>query len=377
MEQLHRYYEELDDWLRPERVLIIYGPRRAGKTTLLKKYLSRTGYSYKLDSGDNARLHQIFASQEFDSIKEYVGKYELIAIDEAQLIPNIGMGLKIIVDQVPNIRVIATGSSAFHLSQSVGEPLTGRKRTIILYPLAQRELLHHMTPAELRESMKEYLIFGSYPEVLTLKARVEKIEYLNEIVDSYLLRDILSLERLKGADLLLSLLRLLALQVGQLVSHHELATQIGINTKTVGRYIDLLEKAFVIVRIRGYTTNPRKSIAKKCKYYFLDNGIRNAIINNYNSVEKRQDIGALWENFIMIERIKRASFRRDYANRYFWRTYSGQEVDLVEEKDGQLWGFETKWSNHKTVRPPNGWVEQFPDASYELINPKNYLDHIL
>jgi uncharacterized protein len=230
---LKRYFDQLDTHLKPNRVLIIYGARRVGKTTLLEHYLDSTKYRFRLDNGDNIRLQELLGSQEFDRIIEYAQGYDLIAIDEAQEIPNIGKALKIIVDQVKNIRVIATGSSSFGLSQSVGEPLTGRKKTLMLYPFAFLELLNTYTPFELKERLEDFLLFGQYPEVVLAKERAEKIDLLQEMVDSYLLKDILSLEQIKSSKTLNDLLKLLAFQMGQMVSYHELAIQLHIDVKTL------------------------------------------------------------------------------------------------------------------------------------------------
>jgi len=241
---LARWYENLEQHIKNQRVLIIYGPRRVGKTTLLEHFLKTTAYKYRLESGDNVQIQELFSSGDFTRILEYVQGYELLAIDEAQQIPNIGKGLKIIVDHAKDLSVIATGSSSFDLSQTVGEPLTGRKKTLTLFPFAHMELIHEFTRTELRERLEDFLIFGAYPDVLQAKSKAEKKEVIQELVDSYLLRDVLALDRLKSPHNLLALLKLLAFQVGQLVSVHEIATQINLNVKTVSRYLDLLEKIF-------------------------------------------------------------------------------------------------------------------------------------
>ena len=374
---LKRYYSDLSRYLKKNHVLIIYGPRQVGKTTLIKQFLSHTKLKYKLDSGDNIRTQHLLGSQDFDQILEYAEGYDLIVIDEAQQIPNIGMALKILVDQIPDLRIIATGSSSFSLAQSVGEPLTGRKMTLTLFPLAQLELLKEINRHELRERLEEFLIFGAYPEIIVAKNRDEKIALLGELVDSYLLRDILALEKLKRSDILLNLVKLLAFQIGQLVSHHELATQLHIDTKTVGRYLDLLEKSFVIAKLGGYSSNLRKEVTSKHKYYFLDLGIRNAVIAQFNPISLRNDIGQLWENFIFIERVKKCSYTGFYGNRYFWRSYQGQEVDFLEEIENTLTLYETKWSTTKKIKPPSLLTKHFPDASFHLINPQNYLEYIV
>jgi len=372
-----RAYEPLDAHLQPNKVLVIYGPRRVGKTTLLQGYLKQTELKYKLDSGDNIRTQQILSSQDFNQILPYIEGYELLAIDEAQNIPNVGMGLKIIVDQVPGIQVIVTGSSSFELAGQVGEPLTGRKRTLILYPLAQSELLSLWNKFELRERLPDFLIFGAYPEVLQASTRQARIEVLTEIANAYLLKDILAFDRVKNSRTLLNLLKLLAFQVGSEVSLTELATQIGVDVKTVQRYLDLLEKAFVVLRLGGFSRNLRQEVTNKSKYYFLDNGIRNAVIAQFNNLDQRNDVGALWENFMMIERLKHRAYASLYANDYFWRTYNQQEIDLVEERDGNLFGYEFKWSLTKAVIPPKNWISAYPEAEFKVVYPDDYLEFVM
>ncbi len=372
-----RAYEPLDVFLKPNKVLVIYGPRRVGKTTLLHKFLSQTSLKYKLDSGDNIRTQQVLSSQDFTQILAYVEGYQLLAIDEAQNIPNIGMGLKIIVDQAPGIHVIATGSSSFELAGQVGEPLTGRKATLSLFPLAQMELLPTYNRFELREKLEEFLIFGAYPEVLLAPTRRERIDILTEIADAYLLKDILALDRIKRSRTLFDLLKLLALQVGSEVSISELATQLGIDVKTVRRYLDLLEKAFVIRRLSGFSRNLRQEVVNKSKYYFLDNGIRNAILAQFNHLSQRNDVGALWENFIMMERLKYRTYAFLPANMYFWRTYQQQEIDLIEERDGKLYGYEFKWQLKKPIHPPKAWSETYENSEFSVVHFENYLDFVL
>ena len=372
-----RSYEPLDARLLPNKVLVIYGPRRVGKTTLLQSYLKQTALKYKLDSGDNIRTQQILSSQDFAQILPYVEGYQLLAFDEAQNIPNIGMGLKIIVDQVPGIRVIVTGSSSFELAGQVGEPLTGRKSTLILYPMAQAELLSVYNRFELREKLADFLIFGAYPEVLQAPTPSARIEILTEIANAYLLKDILAFDRIKNSRTLLDLLKLLAFQVGSEVALSELSTQLGVDVKTVKRYLDLLEKAFVIYHLNGFSRNLRQEVTNKSKYYFWDNGIRNALIAQFNGLDQRNDHGALWENFMIIERIKYRTYLPLYANMYFWRTYQQQEIDLIEEYGGKLYGYEFKWSQNKVIRPPAKWIETYKNSEFKVIHPDNYLEFIL
>lgn len=374
---LKRYYQNLNSYIKANHVLIIFGPRQVGKTTLLQSFLNKSKMKYRLDSGDNIKIQQLLGSRDFDKILEYAQGYDLIAIDEAQQIPNIGQALKILVDQVPGLSVIATGSSSFDLAQSVGEPLTGRKVTLTLYPFAQMELLEEFNKYELKEKLEEFLLFGSYPEVVLAKSKKKKISVLTELVDSYLLKDVLALEKIKKSETLLNLVKLLAFQVGQLVSHTELATQLKIDTKTVAKYLDLLEKSFVIYRLGGFSKNLRKEITKKSKYYFFDNGVRNAVISHFNSLEMRNDVGQLWENFVFIERIKKCSYKGFYGEHYFWRTYEGQEIDFLEDIENKLHGFEVKWSPNKKVTIPSLWQENYPDSTFDIITPKNYLDYIV
>ncbi len=372
-----RSYEPLENHIQAGKALLIYGPRRVGKTTLLQNFLKNTTFRYKLDSGDNLRTQQILSSQDFDQILAYAEGYELLAIDEAQNIPNIGMGIKIIVDQRPDIRVILTGSSSFELAGQVGEPLTGRKQTLTLYPLAQAELFSAYNKFELREKLEEFLVYGSYPEVMQASTKKQKVDVITEISNSYLVKDILAFDRVKNSKTLLDLLKLLAFQVGSEVSHLEIGTKIGVDYKTIQRYLDLLEKAFVLVRLGGFSRNLRNEITNKAKYYFMDTGIRNSLIAQFNDLSQRNDVGQLWENFIFIERLKHRTYQSMYANMYFWRTYNQQEIDLVEERDGKLHGYEMKWSAAKTPAAPSQWMEAYPNSSYEIVSPETYQEFIL
>lgn len=372
--KLPRTYR-LEDHLQKNKVLVLYGPRQVGKTTLLGDFLQRTELSYKLATGDNIKTQELFSSQNLEEIIAYAKGYELIAIDEAQKIPHIGQGLKILVDHVPGIRIIATGSSSFELAGQIGEPLTGRKNTLRLFPVSQSELKMLHNDYELREKLEDSLLFGGYPEILTTSVRQEKINRLDEIAHSYLLKDILELEKVKSARLLLDLLRLLAFQIGSEVSLNELSNHLNIDGKTVARYLDLFEKAFIIFNIRAFSRNLRKEISKKSKYYFYDNGIRNALISNFNSLDLRNDVGALWENFLFIERLKKRTYQFIGANMYFWRTWDKKEIDLVEEREGRLFGYEFKWRK-KNIKAPKDWLKKYPESSFEVISKDNYLPFI-
>lgn len=374
-DKIPRFYQNLKDYLEPNKVLVIYGSRQVGKTTLLQQFLSQTKLKYKLESGDNIRVQQVLSSQDFGKIKDFISGYQLLALDEAQRIPHIGLGLKILVDQIPNLYVIATGSSSFELAGQVGEPLTGRKKTLILYPLSQIELLSLYNSYELKEKLPFWLIFGGYPAVVTKETKEEKIVLLNEIVNSYLFKDVLEMERIKGAKYLLDLLRLLAFQVGNEVSLSELGSQVGLDYKTVARYLDLLEKSFVLFNLAGFARNLRKEITKKSKYYFYDNGIRNAIISNFNNLELRDDVGRLWENFLVSERLKTQAYKKIYANNYFWRTWEQKEIDWIEEREGKLFGFEFKF-NEKLAKSTKDFQEIYPNSEIKTINKDNYFEFI-
>lgn len=368
---------DINKLIKPGKVLVIYGPRRVGKTTLLKDFLSHIELKYKLDSGDNIRTLEIFNSQVFNEILPYAEGYKLIAIDEAQQIKNIGMGLKILVDQVPEIIVIATGSSSFELSQQVGEPLTGRKKVITLFPFSQQELLSVYNKFELKEQLEDFLIFGSYPEVITATSRNEKIDVITEIVNSYLLKDILSHEKIKGTRQILDLLKLIAFQIGKEVSLNELASQVKLDVKTVGKYLDLFEKSFILYKLTPFSKNLRKEVTTKSKYYFYDNSIRNGVILQFNKLSDRNDVGELFENFFVMERLKYLSNNSIYRNLYFWRTYDGQEIDLIEEGDGKLSAIEIKYSPMAKVKNIKSFTSTYTDTKIELVNSTNYLDYII
>lgn len=372
-----RIYAHMENLLQPNKALILFGPRQVGKTTLLEKFLSGTPLKYRLENGEDALLQELAASHNFSRIRKFCEGYEVIAIDEAQRAPGIGEMLKIIVDHIPGIRVIATGSSSFELSGQVGEPLTGRKNEVLLFPVSQMELRNAMgNDFDLENTLEERLIFGSYPEVVVAETESEKRARIQEITQSYLLKDILNLERVKGSKVLLDVLRLLAFQVGDEVSLPEVASGAHIDVKTLDRYLDLFEKSFILFNLRGFSRNLRSEITRKSKYFFYDTGVRNAIINNFNPLSLRSDIGALWENFIFMERLKKRAYSNISANTYFWRTYEQKEIDLVEERDGKLFGYEMKWSEARAVKTPRLWTETYPEASFDVINRRNYLDFV-
>lgn len=356
------------------KVIIIYGPRRVGKTTLLKKFLEDKE-NFLFVTGEDIFIREFLASGSIERLKDFIGTKSLLVIDEAQYIPSIGLNLKLIVDHIPHVRVIATGSSTFDLAKEVGEPLTGRKQVLTLYPLAQLELNTVENIAQTKAHLESRLIYGSYPEVLTVVGDQSRQEYLHDLVSSYLLKDILALEEIRKSKKLLDLLILVALQVGKEVSHAELATQLSMNKATIQRYLDLLEQVFVLVNVRGFSRNLRKEITKTSRYYFYDNGIRNAIINNFNPLSRRDDTGSLWENYLVVERLKKQQYQQLFSRNYFWRTYDQKEIDWVEEREGSLFGYEFKWGS-TVAKVPALWKESYPEATFECINRENYLKFI-
>jgi len=367
--------------MAPNKVIILYGARRVGKTTLVNKFMeeiSEQGFQSEdvlYVSGDDIVARQFLESQSIQKLKDFVGAKKILIIDEAQYIENVGINLKLIVDHIPDIQVLATGSSSFTLLGKTGEPLTGRKFELKLHPIAQLELSQIENPHETAANLENRLIYGGYPEVVTAEDNYKKQLYLREIVGSYLLKDILELEGIRHSKKLLQLLQLLAFQIGKPVSHSELATQVGLSKNTVDRYLDLLEKVFVIYPLSGFSRNLRKEIVKNNKYYFYDNGIRNAIISNFNPLTLRNDVGELWENYIISERLKKIEYLGPFTNFYFWRTYDKKEIDLIEEREGRLFGYEIKWQPGK-VKVPTDWARSYPDAGFEIINQENYLQFI-
>jgi hypothetical protein len=360
------------------RVLILLGARRVGKTELINKYLEgQDSDKYLLFSGEDQRTLDLFAERTVSNYKKLLGDRKLLVIDEAQKIPEIGLKLKLIVDSINDIQVIATGSSVFDLSNKLGEPLVGRSNTMNLYPLAQMEFATDEDYMKTTSKLEERLIFGGYPELEQYEDWNEKINYLDGIVNNYLLRDILEYEGIKKSNKIIDLLRLIALQVGKEVNVEELASNLkGISRNTVENYLDLLSKVFIIYNVRGFSRNLRKEITKTSRWYFYDNGIRNAVIRNFNTLNLRMDKGELWENYLVSERIKYNTYSRKWVNYYFWRTYDQQELDLVEEESAQLRAFEFKWSSKKVAKSPGAWKKGYPDASFKVINTDNYLDFI-
>lgn len=360
----------------PQKALIIYGPRRCGKTTLLKKLMeSMKKQDYLFVNGEDMITQDYLSCQLIEKLRSFIGNYKCLLIDEAQKIKDIGLNIKLILDNVEGMKVIATGSSSFDLARNFGEPLTGRKYTLRLFPLAQLELNAVQTTAQTDVSLEQRLIYGSYPEVIISNDSLQRQIYLRELVSSYLYRDILELDGVRHSDKLVRLLQLLAFQIGKEVSYNEIGTQLGMSKNTVERYLDLLEKAFVVFKLSGFSRNLRKEISKSSRYYFYDIGVRNALINNFNPLSIRNDVGMLWENYVIVEMIKKQEYHLIASNNYFWRTYDKKEIDFVEEKEGKLFGYEMKFSA-KTAKVPKEWYQVYKGAEYHLITKNNYLDFI-
>ncbi len=367
--------KRLNSLVAPGKVIAIHGPRRVGKTTLLKHFLTDKKDALFVN-GEDLFVREHLSSSSIDQLKAFIGKRDLLVIDEAQYIPDIGLNLKLIVDHLPHVKVIATGSSTFDLAKQVGEPLTGRKFTIKMHPISQLELNKIEHQAQTKANLESRLIFGSYPEVITHADNDFRKEYLHELVSSYLLKDILALASVQKPKKLIDLLILLAFQIGKEVSLSELATQLSIGRNTVEKYLDLLEQVYVLVNIRGFSRNLRKEVTKTSRYYFCDTGIRNALINNFNGLSRREDIGALWENYLVMERLKKQEYQRLWSHNFFWRTHDQKEIDWVEDREGQLHGYEFKWGN-RDVSSPKLWKDTYPEASFECINSSNYLPFIV
>lgn len=362
--------------LKPNKVVVLLGSRRTGKTELLKKILEDLNENHLLLNGDDFTTLSLFEPRTIEHFKSVLGKTKLLIIDEAQQIPEIGKSLKLIVDNIPGIRILITGSSAFDILNKTGEPLTGRKTTFYLFPFSQSEYNQQENIAETKSRLNERLILGNYPELIHLEGKNEKVNYLKELASSYLLKDILTFEGIKNADKILNLLKLIAFQIGKEVSLHELGRQLGMHKNTVDKYLDLLSKTFIIFSVNAFSRNLRNEISKSKRWYFYDNGIRNILIENVNDIHLRNDVGELWENYLIAERLKFQQYNRMLVSNYFWRTYQQQEIDWVEEREGKLFAYEIKWNTNKKVKIPTGWKNGYPESTFEIIHPENYLNWI-
>lgn len=362
--------------LKPQKAVIVYGPRRCGKTTLLKEATKHFKEKYLFVNGEDITVGEFLSSQSIEKLRGFIGTSRILIVDEAQKVKNIGLNIKLILDNIKGVKVIASGSSSFDLAKNIGEPLTGRKYTLKMYPLAQLELKKLENKAQTAAILENRLIYGSYPEVVISHDDRQKALYLREIVSSYLYKDILELDGVRHADKLSRLLQCLAFQIGKEVSFNELGTQLSMSKNTVERYLDLLEKSFVVFRLNGFSRNLRKEITKNPRYFFYDVGIRNSLINNFNPLSMRDDVGMLWENYIIVEMMKKQEYLNKQANNYFWRTYNRKEIDFIEEEAGKLRGYEITWAKRKR-KPPTEWLESYGNAEYKVVTRNNYLNFIM
>ena len=371
--------EEIERRIKPNKVMLLFGARRVGKTVLLKNVVEgwQQGKTLLLN-GESMNTTRLLADRTRENYQRLFNGITLLAIDEAQHIPDIGLTLKFIVDELPGIAVIATGSSSFELHNQAGEPLVGRSTQFMLTPLSEKEIASVESNFEIATNTNERLVYGHYPELMVLQSEDEKKEYLVDVVDAYLMRDILMVDGVKHAQKLHDLLRLIAWQVGSEVSLDELGKQLSMSRNTVERYLDLLQKVFVVNRHGGFSRNMRKEVSKASKWYFMDNGIRNALLRDFRPYDERNEAerGALWENFIIGERTKRSHNHRMGLNFYFWRTYNNNEIDLIEEDGQHIEAFEIK-AGKKEPKVPRQFAEAYPDTAFHIVNRDNYLDYIL
>ena len=368
---------QIESRMQAQKVMLLFGARRVGKTFLLKQIVADFSGKSLVLNGEDADSVAMLEPVSIANYRHIFQDVKLLAIDEAQHIPDIGKKLKLIVDEVPDIRVIASGSSSFDLKNQAGEPLVGRSTQFMLLPLSQQEISTIESPIETKRNLEIRLLYGSYPEVVALESFEQKKEYLSDIVESYLLKDILAVDGIKNSAKIRDLLRLIAYQMGDEVSYDELGKQLGISKNTVERYLDLLQKVFVLYRLGGYSKNLRKEVSKSSKWYFADNGVRNAVIRNFEPLSLRTDAdrGALWENYIITERLKRNQNQRLGLEFYFWRTYDKQEIDLIEMGSDTMNAFEMK-SGKKRPSAPKAFAEAYPEAQYVVVNKENYWEII-
>jgi predicted AAA+ superfamily ATPase len=373
---IHRKLEEtVMGKIGTNKVILILGTRRVGKTYLINRVCERVTGKKLLLNAEDFDVQEVLKKRTVANYQRLINDTALLIIDEAQAIPEIGSILKLIIDSHPNLTIIATGSSSLDLVNTTGEPLTGRQYSYNLYPIAQLEL--GTNPISIQADLEERLILGSYPEIFQLKNRKEKEFYLRELIMSYLLKDILSYSGIRQSHKLMDLLRLIAYQIGSEVSYNEISNQLGINKVTVENYLDLLQKVFILFKLPSYSTNQRKEISKGVKWYYYDNGIRNAIINDFRPISLRNDMGMLWENYVISERVKFNAYNQTGSQLYFWRNYLQREIDLIEVKDNRIYAYEIKYGKESKVKIPLAFKTAYPDADFQKIDSDNYLDFIM
>jgi predicted AAA+ superfamily ATPase len=367
--------EQIRAKLNSQKALIVYGARQTGKTTLIRSVLPEISENVLYLNGDDTDVRELFSSYSSTQLKAIIGKNDTVFIDEAQRIKEIGLIIKIIVDNFPEIKVIATGSSSFELLSNISEPLTGRKYEFLLYPVSFGEMVDHHGLLDETRLLEHRMLYGYYPEIVTSLG--EEKELLKLLADSYLYKDLLMLESISKSAVLEKIVKALALQVGSEVSFNEIAQLVGASPTTVEKYITLLEKAFVVFQLPAFSRNVRNEIKKGKKVYFYDNGIRNAVINNFTPLASRADKGALWENFLIAERMKRNAYSKVHADTYFWRTTQQQEIDYIEEIDGVLHAYEFKFGDKAKAKLPVTFSKSYPEHSFEVINRQNFAEFLL
>ncbi len=370
-------YAQLQAAIQPQKVVILYGPRRAGKTTLLEKLVSETALPYIKLSGDNVSEAQALSIPDVRALAPVIGRAKLVVIDEAQRIKNIGSCLKIIIDQIPGISVVISGSAALEVSGATESALTGRNKHLVLYPLSFTELSKEYGGWEAKNQLERWLIWGGYPEAVLITGNSEREEYLETLVGSYLYKDILELGGLRKPEIIVRLLQMLAFQIGQEVSHSELARNLSVSVPTIQNYLYLLEQSFIIFSHKGLSRNLRKEVYKTCRYYFWDTGVRNALIRQWNGLAVRNDVGQLWENYLTVERRKWLEYHKKRPNVYFWRTYDQKELDWVEEDNGLVTAYEFKWSDRAVKKATRAaFTTAYPGAKIVTVTRENMTEFL-
>lgn len=372
---IERYiYQQIIDNLFKGKAIIITGPRQVGKTTLLRAIMKESESKVLFLNCDEPDIRPLLENASSTTLKALIGDNLLILIDEAQRVKNIGLTLKLLVDNFKEIQIIATGSSALELANEINEPLTGRKREYHLYPFSTAEMVANTSVLQETRLLEQRMIYGFYPDIVNSPAEAQA--NLLDLGNNYLYKDVLSLQDVRKPALLERLLVALALQIGNEISFTEIGQTIGTDNKTIDRYVELLEKCFVVFQLGGFSRNLRNEIKKGKKIYFYDNGIRNAIIKNFSPLSLRQDIGALWENFLVSERKKANHYANHYVNSYFWRTHQQQEIDMIEETGGKLYAWEFKWNENAKVKIPDSFLDAYPGSITGTVNRQNYMDFL-
>lgn len=361
--------------LENRKIVVLFGARQTGKTTLCNQILAEIPGKIIKVNGDEIKYTELLSSRDFSKMKLLLDGYDVLFIDEAQRIPDIGINLKVIFDNMPELKILVTGSSSFELANQIKEPLTGRTSTLKLMPLSLQEIKQSTNIFDIQQRLEEFMLFGLYPEITHYSNASEKEKYLTELSSSYLYKDVLELSNIRNSSKISSLIKLLAFQIGKEVSLNEIGQSLGMSQETVSSYIDLLEKSFIVFRLSGFSRNLRKEVRKRDKIYFWDLGVRNCIIQNFASLTTRNDVGEMWENLIVTERLKYLSNNQIYANSYFWRIYTGAEIDYVEDKNGELFAYEIKYSKARK-KAPKTWIENYGN-NFRCITRDNFWEFVM